>query len=231
MVGSTLDFIARYKFIYLLVSILLLLLIHPFLERLVVARILMHVFFSVVLLSAIYTVSQKEVMRIIAIILLLPALVGTWSGYVIESATLHLTARGFTVLFLAFTGSLIVLDVFKEEEVTVDTISGAICVYLLIGLVWAELYSLIEFFQPGSFTTHKYLPQAPGYHPEHQTPLFLYYSFVTLTTLGYGDITPLTPPARAFSYVEAIVGQIFVAVLIARLVGLQIVHSTRKNFH
>ena len=82
-----------------------------------------------------------------------------------------------------------------------------------------------------SFNILKYLPQSTGYHPEHQNPLFLYYSFVTLTTLGYGDITPLTPPARAFSYVEAILGQIFVAVSIARIVGLHIVHSSRNNSH
>ncbi len=229
MVGSTLDLIARYKFIYLLVSLLLLFLIHPLFQQLVGIRILMHILFSFVLCTAIYAVSQRRKVLVIGITLLLPALVGTWSGYVLESATLHLTAMGFTVLFLAFTGSLIVSDVFKEEEVTVDTISGAICVYLLIGLTWAELYVAIEFFQPGSFTIHKYLPQVPGYHPEHQTPLFLYYSFVTLTTLGYGDITPLTPPARSFSYVEAIIGQIFVAVLIARLVGLHIAHSRGRD--
>ncbi len=229
LVGSMLDLIARYKFIYLLVSLLLLFLIHPLFQRFVGARILMHILFSFVLCTAIYAVSQRRKILVIGITLLLPALVGTWSGFVIESATLHLTAMGFTVLFLAFTGSLIVSDVFKEEEVTVDTISGAICVYLLIGLTWAQLYSAIEFFQPGSFTIDKFLPDAPSWQPEYRTSLLLYYSFVTLTTLGYGDITPLTPPARAFSYVEAIIGQIFVAVLIARLVGLHIAHSTRKD--
>ncbi len=231
MANSTLKFIAKYKFIYLLLSLLLLFLIHPLFQRFVGARILIHILFSFVLCTAIYAVSQRRKVLVIGITLLLPALVGTWSGYVIESAALHLTAMGFAILFLAFTGILIVSEVFREEEVTIDTISGAVCVYLLIGLTWAELYSAIEFFQPGSFTIHKYLPQAPGYHPEHQTPLFLYYSFVTLTTLGYGDITPLTPPARAFSYVEAILGQIFVVVLIARLVGLHIAHSSRRNSH
>ena len=229
MTKSTLDLIAKYKFIYLLVSLLFLFLIHPFFRNFVATRIIMHVFFSVVLLSAVYAVSQKGAMRMVAIILLLPALVGTWFGYVIDHSILHLTTMGFTGAFLAFTGTLIVSEVFQEEEVTIDTISGAVCVYLLIGLTWAELYSAIEFFQPGSFTIDKFLPDAPRWQPENQTPLFLYYSFVTLTTLGYGDITPLTPPARAFSYVEAILGQIFVVVLIARLVGLHIAYSTRKD--
>ena len=231
MTKSTLDFIARHKFIYLLISLLLLLLTNPILGQLIVGRVLMHILFSVVLICTIYAVSQKERMWIIALILMIPALFGTWIGYVADHTALHLTAMGSSILFLGFTVTLIVSDVFKEEDVTVDTISGAICVYLLIGLTWSELYSAIEFFQPNSFTVHQYLPQKEGYYPEHQSPLFLYYSFVTLTTLGYGDITPLTPPARAFSYVEAIIGQIFVAVMIARLVGLHIVHSNRKNSH
>ncbi len=97
MVGSTLDLIARYKFGYLLVSLLLLFLIHPLFQRFVGARILMHILFSFVLCTAIYAVSQRRKVLVIGITLLLPALVGTWSGYVIESATLHLTAMGFTV--------------------------------------------------------------------------------------------------------------------------------------
>ena len=231
MPSSTLEFITKYKFIYLLLSLLFFFLIYPFFQNFVATRMVLHVIFSIVLLTAIYAVSQTGAMRLVAIMLLLPALVGTWFGYLVSHPILHLTTMGFTVLFLAFTGILIASDVFHEEKVTLDTISGAICIYLLVGLTWAELYSLIEFFEPGSFTIQKYLLQTSGYHPERQTPLFLYYSFVTLTTLGYGDITPVTPAARAFSYVEAIIGQIFVAVMIARLVGLHIVHSSKENSH
>ncbi|NIO10972.1 MAG: hypothetical protein GTO40_24365 [Deltaproteobacteria bacterium] len=168
-------------------------------------------------------------MRIIALVLLVCALIGTWFGYIADRPIIDLGGTVFKVSFLGFILILIATDVFEQEIVTVDTISGAICIYLLIGLMWAELYSLIEFIQPGSFTIQKFLPDAPGYNPQHQNPLFLYYSFVTLTTLGYGDITPLSPPARAFSFLEAVVGQIFVAVMIARLVGLHIAHSSKKD--
>ncbi len=231
MVGNKLDLIARYKFIYLLVSLLILFLIHPFSQPFVGARILMHILYSFILCTAIYAVSQRRKVLVIGIALLLPALFGTWLGYVTDHPTFHMMALSFTILFFAFTGILIAADVFKAKRVTTDAIFGTVCVYLMIGLVWAELYAAIEFFQPGSFNILKYLPQSTGYHPEHQNPLFLYYSFVTLTTLGYGDITPLTPPARAFSYVEAILGQIFVAVSIARIVGLHIAHSNRENSH
>ena len=229
MVGNKLDLIARYKFVYLLVSLLLLFLIHPLSQLFMGTRILMHILTSFVLCTAIYAVSQRRKVLVIGIVLLLSALFGTWFGYATDHPAFHLTALGFTFLFFSFTGALIAVDVFKAERVTTDAIFGTVCVYLMIGLAWAELYAAIELLQPGSFNILKYLPQSSGYHPEHQNPLFIYYSFVTLTTLGYGDITPLTPPARAFSFVEAILGQIFVAVSIARIVGLHIVHSGREN--
>ena len=83
----------------------------------------------------------------------------------------------------------------------------------------------MEFFHPRSFT----IEQSATHNPEIGP--FIYYSFVTLTTLGYGDTIPLIPPARSFSFVEAVIGQIYLAVLIARLVGLHIVHSSKKNPH
>ena len=229
MAKGTLVTIAQNKFFYLLISLLLLFLIHPLLEGVIVFRFLLQIFFSVVLISALYAVSQKKVVLIVGLILLLPTLVGGWSLYFIASPALDLTGRSFGALFFAFTATTLVSKVFKEDEVTADTIAGAICVYLLIGLTWAFLYSVMEFLHPGSFSIDKFLPQDSSLQPEQQTTLFFYYSFVTLTTLGYGDIIPLTTPARAISFVEAIIGQIYVAVLIARIVGLHIVHSGRNN--
>ncbi|MEE9159511.1 MAG: potassium channel family protein [Gammaproteobacteria bacterium] len=228
MANNALEFIAKYKFIYLLAALLLFLLIHPLFEHLVFARILLQILDSAVLVTAIYAVSQNRKLLIFGILLLLPAMIGSWSLYVIEIPALELMARSFSALFFAFAATVMMLNVFSEEEVTVDTISGAICVYLMMGLTWAFIYSVIEFLAPGSFTINK-VPLSLGGDRYYEIPLFLYYSFVTLTTLGYGDITPLTPPARAFSYVEAIIGQIFVAVLIARLVGLHIARSTSKD--
>ena len=229
MANSALEFIAKYKFIYLLAALLFFLLIHPLFEHLVFARILLHILDSAVLVTAIYAVCQNRKVLIFGILLLLPAMIGSWSLYVFEIPALDLIARSFSALFFAFAATVMMLNVFSEEEVTVDTISGALCVYLMMGLTWAFIYSVIEFLAPGSFTVNTKVPLSLGGDRYYEIPLFLYYSFVTLTTLGYGDITPLTPPARAFSYVEAIVGQIFVAVLIARLVGLHIAHSTSKD--
>ncbi len=98
-------------------------------------------------------------------------------------------------------------------------IMGAICAYFLMGLVWAFAYSTLEFFQPGSF-------QMPPGTVNQET--FAYYSYVTLTTLGYGEITPISAPARSFAILEAMIGQLYLAVLIARLVGIHIAQSSRS---
>ena len=101
MAGSTLDLIARYKFIYLLVSLLFLFLIHPLSQPFVGARIVMHILSSLVLCTAIYAVSQGRKVLVIGVTLLIPALLGTWFGYVTDHPTFHMMALSFTILFFS----------------------------------------------------------------------------------------------------------------------------------
>ena len=98
--------------------------------------------------------------------------------------------------------------------ITINKIIGAICIYLLIGLNWSVFYLFINLVNPDSF--HGLTSNAIGI----QFSELLYYSYVTITTLGYGDITPAKPIARTLAYLEAIVGQFYVAVLVAWLVGM-----------
>ncbi len=110
----------------------------------------------------------------------------------------------------------------EEKEITTDVIAGAICGYLLIGLMWSNFFSILEILQPGSFS----VPADVGAESSH----FTYYSYVTLTTLGFGDITPTTDQARSLSVLEAIAGPIYLAILVARLVGMSISQSIGKEF-
>jgi hypothetical protein len=106
-------------------------------------------------------------------------------------------------------------------EINPNRIVGAICVYLLLGVMWSAIYMTIEFFQPGSFRGLTDVT-SPVWNPD-----WIYFSFVTITTLGYGDITPLTQTARSFAFAEAIVGQFYIAVLVAGLVSAYI--SARQS--
>ena len=184
------------------------------------AQMLLGLFFATILLSGIYAVSQKKNLFVVACILALPTLAGRWSIYFISNPSLTLVGNSFSVLFFAFMAVTILAHVLRDKKVTTDTINGAICTYLMIGLTWASLFSVIESIHPGSFDFSQ--PQTSS-----ADATFLYYSFTTLTTLGYGDIAPMTAPVRALSFLEAIIGQIYLTVLIARLVGLHIVHSSK----
>ena len=217
------------KYTYLLISLMLLLLISPLFEELNFANIVISIFFSAVLISTVYAVSQKKSLFVFSILLLCPALVGSWSVYFVESLSLEIIGRSFSALFLAFSAICMMNHVFKEGHVTADTIAGAICVYLLIGLSWAYLYSVTELVMPGSFIFGPHTTRSTGSFAHHKSSLFFYYSFVTLTTLGYGDISPLSPPARSLSMLEAVIGPVYLTVLVARLVALQVTHSGKDR--
>ena len=128
---------------------------------------------------------------------------------------------------LAFATLSILSAVVHDAIVTIETIKGAVCVYLLIGLAWVYVFALIDMGFPGSF---KIDPTSETLAVGHllvrrQLPRLLYFSYATLTTLGYGDIVPLRGPAQTACYLEAIVGQMYLTVLVARLVGMHITHA------
>jgi hypothetical protein len=99
--------------------------------------------------------------------------------------------------------------VFVPGAITMNRVVGALCTYLLVGVLWAILFSLVELADPAAF---HYAGRETG-DPIEQ---FLYCSFITLTTLGYGDVTPVHPVARTLAYLEAVIGQLYIAVLIGR---------------
>lgn len=133
-------------------------------------------------------------------------------------------------LFLLYTTVLILLRVFAEEIVTMDTLSTALCVYLLMGYIWSTLYGLIYLLAPGSF--HLPMGWTPatekGIATDVPINLMTYFSFTTLTTLGYGDVLPIRGSARAAVILEAVLGHFYLAVLVARLVGLHIADARRQ---
>jgi voltage-gated potassium channel Kch len=132
-------------------------------------------------------------------------------------------ARGIVTSSLIAAASVVILkDVLRAERVTFQKICGGISVYLLFGILCANLYMWLAVAQPGAFTF------ASGGEATYSQ--MLYYSVVTLTTLGYGDIFPVAPSTRVLASLEALLGQLYLTVLIARLVALQITQEgTRRQ--
>jgi hypothetical protein len=126
-------------------------------------------------------------------------------------------------LFVAYVIYKLTRDIMRQgDAVTLDTIAGAACVYMLLGVVWANSYVLLEHLRPGSFV----LPDEWKLPGGETAPALIYFSYATLTTVGYGDVRPAGPAAGGMAIVEAVVGQLFLAITIARLVGKHLSRSS-----
>lgn len=137
-------------------------------------------------------------------------------GVLLDEAGLSYLHLIVLVLFYGWATWLAAKQVLFTGPIDGNKIVGAICIYLLIGLIWALLYLFLAQTIPGAFNG---LEQAVWYDNFADVA---YYSFVTLTTLGYGDISPVTPMARFLVYMEAILGVFYMAILVASLIGVRI---------
>jgi hypothetical protein len=209
------------RFLYLLISLLLMLVIVPLIEDRELRSRLYHVCLSFVFLTAIITNWRRRGVLIGAAILGLTSTALEW--WVAHSGGVSLTMISYVtgISYLAFTAALLLLSVVRDHMATNQAILGAICVYLLLGLIWALLYSATEFIQEQPFQIPDYVHQSEireGFVATEYRDL-VYFSFVTMSTLGYGEIVPRTPIARTLTWLQSVVGQLYLAVLVARLVS------------
>lgn len=216
------------RFLFLLISIVLMFVLRPFLEGVIGITVLMDIFFSAILISGVYAISRKRGVFLGAVGIAAPALVLQWSLHALKVPLLLLLAEILSALFFTYAVIIIIEYLYRAKNITADVVIGGICVYFLLGLIWAFVFSILEYVQPGSF----HVPMGSGsdsHFAYYGMSHFAYYSFVTLTTLGFGDITPVSDPARSLSLLEAIVGQLYLAVLVARLVGIHISQLTYRE--
>jgi hypothetical protein len=206
-------------FFYLIAAILLQILVAPLLQPYIRLRILLDIFSSITIIIAMFAASRKKHHIALAAILALPMILSLWAKYFLVSDVNVIIGRCCGIVFLGFVIVQVSKFIYRSDAVTQDVIFAAIVVYLLIAVMWELIYLLLELLQPGSFNI-------PDRLAEGHQQLFLYFSLVTITTLGYGDITPITEMATALSVMESFVGQIYLVVVIAWLVGM---HVSQKS--
>ncbi len=213
----------RGRFACLSLSIVLLLALHPVLEPVALKGIAaVELFYWAILLSVIRAVSgRRPPVRTLAYVLAGLNASAQVAGLLLPAAWIAWTELATEMLLYGFMAVLILGHVFGAGRVDSDRLLGAVCVYFFIGLIWGDAYALIEHLQPGSF-----LLPGPASDP---FPALLYFSYTTLTTLGYGDVVPLSPLTRMLAALEAVAGQLYVTVLVARLVGLHLAQSPRLS--
>lgn len=209
--------IRDFKMFNFMCSILILLILAAILEGFQYAHLVLNTFSLVVIIAGTYAASATKRSLIILSVLALPWLFSEWF---FMTSTKPVFLSFFFFLYVTLT---LLEMIFKSKEITQNTLYGAVCVYLMLGILWASIYALIDKLIPGAIFTGNFVN---GHLTSNEV---IYFSYTTLTTLGYGDITTMTPVGRIMSVLEAIIGQLFIAFMIARLVGIHTSKSLYKN--
>lgn len=176
---------------------------------------LISITFSLILLTGVFTTAQYDATRVGITIIALMAFASHWAHFVLGGITIHLIDTAGAMLFFIAQAYFTVQRVFRAGPINSYRILGAIAGYLIIGMIFANAYLFLSLLAPDAFRF------APGVQiNDPPLPELVYFSFMTLTTVGYGDITPLHPVARSLVTMQALIGQLYPTILIARLVTL-----------
>lgn len=176
-----------------------------------------------VLISCLRAVSQSRRFFVFMLLLSIINVLLSGSEMVVqdESQPFLITVLGFKIIYFVLVFFSIMRFVLNTEQVTGDKICGAISAYLLMGIIWSFIYMIFHHLNPACFS----VPVEWLSTETINSYWAIYFSFTTLTTLGYGDITPQTPLTQSYAVMQAAIGQIFLAVIVARLIALHISHK------
>jgi hypothetical protein len=203
------------RYILLSLSLLAVILLYPYFIGSKIDIAVFTLLISIVLVAATYSIAKSRELTIVAILLIVPSLLFQWIYFFNETREFLIASRFASLFVMVFVVLVLLRDIIRAKTpVPKNIIWGAISVYLLLGLAWGTFYSITEILTPGSFI----YAMNPG--AILRSPDFVYFSFVTIATLGYGDIIPVTAQARSFAIIEAITGALYLAILISKLVGM-----------
>lgn len=210
-----LETLSQSKFLWLLIALVTLLFIYPLVENHHLESWIVMALGLFVLLAALWSVADNKRTLLIGALVGVPTVAFNWSP-LWGNTTLRIVALTFGLCFYIYINYHLIKSVLRAPKVTGDIVAGSIAVYLLLGITWAAFYTGVDYLVPNSFNVID--PLNPK--DDLTRPDFLYFSFTTLSTLGYGDILPIKPVARTFAYMEAMVGVVYVAVFVGRIVAL-----------
>jgi hypothetical protein len=185
----------------------------------VIDRIAQDVRLSSILVSGVVAASDRSKGLAWIALVMLVAVVVRWMGWLSPNGPGLAIRDEVGILSLTLLGALMGTKVFGAGTVTRERIGGAVGLYMLVGLVWADAYQIISIVVPGSFVG------ISAHDGSVDRSTWVYFSFATLTTVGYGDITPVARAARSLANLEALIGQLYPAIVLARLVSLQVTGS------
>jgi hypothetical protein len=216
------------KHLLLLAVLILLQIGQPLLEhRRVITRVLSDSVFVAICLYVFFIVCTQRWQRVVGGVLFALVLSGNLALYTQDPSFHRLLGALFhcaLIVFLGFAVGVILQNLFSQTVIKADDVIGAICGYMLGAMVWGNLYALAYLFVPGAFNVNPAITvQLEDWQLKRS--LFDYLSFTTLTSLGYGDITPVGQPAFSLTWLEVLFGQFYMAVVVAQLVGMKLAQA------
>jgi hypothetical protein len=206
----------RFSTVQLLIALAALLIAAPFVEEVEGGHFILSLLFSLVLIAAVFAVANRKRSLMIALVLAIPAIIARWINQLRPDLVHAGVFLVFALVLLAFVIGHLLSFVLRAPVVTTEVLCGSIAAYLMLGLMWTVAYWLVDQVTPGGAFSFN---NSRGSHSMNGFTGF-YFSFITLSTVGYGDITPVSQAARWLAAMEAMTGLLYVAVLIARLVSL-----------
>src|SRR5438034_2564800 len=212
----------RFSTVQLLIALGLFFIWAPFVEEIEGGELIVSGLFSLVLLAGVVAVADRKRVLVIAIVLAIPAIAGRWINHFRPDLIPRAVFLVAGLILLAFVIANLLRFILRAPVVTVEVLCASVAAYLMLGLMWTVAYWLVDQLTPGgafSFNTSRGAQSMNGFTG-------FYFSFITLSTVGYGDITPVSQAARWLAAMEAMTGLLYVAVLIARLVSL---YSSAKS--
>lgn len=215
------DVLTRHRYAVLFFALLATIAIGPLLEALDVGDVAMEALLTLSLLAAVFPIGVMQRRRVLFGIVALALLLRAFSSQV-ESAPVSVAGAVLWCLVAVIAAYGAIRYSLSSVQVDAEHLYAALSAYLLIGVCWGVIYVAVSYVHPGGLL----VGGAPLQHGLGMGDA-IYFSFVTLATLGYGDITPATPVVRGLTVFEAIIGQLYLAIMVARLVSLQTAVQSR----
>ena len=210
----------NYILFFSLVGVLFLL---PFVNAMPLLRFALVGQYTFVMFYLVFSARHTRALFIVDVAFVVPTLLATWIDSIYQNDITFVASYVTMMIFFLYLQYLIIMQMVHTHKVDTNTIFGAMNIYIVAGLIWAYAFILLYHFDAAAF-----------HLPEYETldkavELFTYYSYTTLTTLGYGDVVAQSSQARMLSVLEAVFGQLYLAIVIAKLVSIKWSDELREN--
>ena len=219
----------RHRFGILFVLLICVLLIPPYFQASPWIETLWNGLYTSVLLWALYSIAGTQRIMLLAALVLMPALASTWLIEDSHEKYLDYIDNIANIIYFGLICYYLSKYILTSSRATLEVIFAAMCLYIMLAVLWAAIYTNLELYYVGAFSFNGQLSTQAGIDSATLFRQMIYFSFVTISTLGYGDVLPVHRVAQNWAAVETMIGQFYIAIILARLVSLYTVEGERRN--